>query len=151
MTARTQTTVSNSGVNVVKQDPVSAASAVVGEDYISLGFAWREDSPGTVVLAVEMPGIFSTYNGSAIFNIVDTDTTIKCRSGSDYTAFNGNNSAKYFSISLEDFRKIASADAVNLEAFSAAKCSFGKKREGAIVNTKFEPFLAAVDRVLSTK
>lgn len=125
---------------IISQQAVSAA-ADLSESYHMLGFNWNSKYPDKIILAVGVDGVDNVTG--ACFKIEELEI---CSKSASYTNY-GSQSYNYFSISLDEFKKIANADIVKMKVTRLDKyslSSFGKKRELAIVNKKFQPFLDAI-------
>lgn len=128
------------------QAPVSSSSSL-SEDWHTLGFEWNEKTPNIVYLSV---GVYGIKNISSVSFNVDGFMIEKLSRASSLTDY-GDWSQRRFAVSLQDFIRIANADDVRMKVVRINEytvSSFGKKNSGAIVNTKFKPFL---DKLQSLK
>lgn len=133
------------GTLIVHQPEVSAASSF-GEPRHTLGFEWMQRTPGTVYVTVGTLGIRSvralSFNadGRVIENLAQASRT---------TEFDKHFSSRRFAMKLDDFVAVAKARSVKMRVGGIndySVSSFGTETE-AIVQTKFAPFLAEVERL----
>ncbi len=134
------------GAVIIEQPPISAASKM-GEVSHTMGFEWAESHPDTVYLTIGSPGITSVQ--SVAFN-VDGEIIDTAKAVSQFTDMKrddyGGRSTRRLSISLSDFKKIASGKLVKMKVSAIdtyTVSSFGTSTQ-ATVGPKFEPFLQKV-------
>jgi hypothetical protein len=131
------------GSKDVLQPPVSAASSLT-EAYNSLGFEWNAKQPDTVVITV---GVYGIANVDGVEFNADGDIISGLQPATRLTDYSSN-STSTFIMTFEQFQEIAEAKAVKMKLdgdTSASVSSFGSST-GALVNTKFQGFITAVDQ-----
>lgn len=136
------------GSLVLRQSPVSSSSSL-GEGWHTLGFEWNQKNPDTIFVTVGTNGIVN-INGVA-FN-ADGQIITNIKLASKITEY-GQWSTRRFSMSWEDFLKIANAKSVKMKVVKIndyTVSSFGPEHSGAIVNTKISPFVTKVRELRST-
>jgi hypothetical protein len=130
------------GSKTVTQKPVSASSSL-SKSWHTLGFVWTAKHPDTVVLIVGVNGI---DNISDVDFMVDGKELTSIDTASSLTDY-GDWSNRTFRIDLSEFKQLANADDVRMKVSRIDEYSvstFGAANTGAIVNSKFPPFLEAL-------
>ena len=126
----------------VIQKPVSSASSI-NEAWHTLGFRWKSKTPNIVFLDV---GTAGTNNVMVVaFNI--DGNIVELKALSPVTEFEDDRSYNTFSMSLDQFRRLATAKVVKMKVESINEytvSSFGEENK-ATVNGKFASFLEQVD------
>lgn len=136
------------GSAIVRQPPVSSSSTLAGA-WTQLGFEWVQRTPDLVFVTVGVADIANVtgvaFNADGVFieNAADasvlTDLEFYGRGGWSF---------RRFSLPLDNFITVATANDVKMRVVMIDKyvvSSFGPANSGAIVNTKFAPFLAEVE------
>jgi hypothetical protein len=127
------------GSLIVSQSPVSAASSM-SEAWHTLGFQWNQKFPNVVFLEVGVSGITNVMG--VAFN-VDGQLIENIKQASTLTKY-GDWSTRRLIISINDFAKIAQGKDVKMKVMQIdtySVSSFGSENSGAIVNSKFPPFI----------
>ncbi|TNC82772.1 MAG: hypothetical protein C9356_02570 [Oleiphilus sp.] len=127
------------GSVIVRQEPVSAASSL-SEGWHTLGFEWTQNHPDVVFLQVGVSGVTNVMG--VAFN-VDGEIIENISKASTLTKY-GNWSTRRLVMSYADFEKVARGKDVKMKVMQIDEysvSSFGAANSGAIVNSKFEPFL----------
>jgi len=130
------------------QKPVSAASSL-REGWHTLGFRWNNNAPDLIFLTVGIKGI-ENISGVA-FNV--DDQIIRAEVASNLTDYD-EWSTRQFSMSLNQFKKMAIAQIVKMKVLMIDKysvSSFGQSKQNAIVSGKFSKFLDKVNFQLLKK
>jgi|SRR5690554_709877 len=127
------------GSLIVSQSPVSAASSMK-EAWHTLGFEWVQKFPDVVFIEVGVSGITNVV--SVAFN-VDGEIIENVKQASSLTKY-GDWSTRRLVIPIKDFSKIAAGKDVKMKVMQIdtySVSSFGSANSGAIVNSKFPPFI----------
>ncbi len=135
------------GSLVLRQSPVSSSSSL-GEGWHTLGFEWNQKNPDTVFITAGTNGIVNITD--VAFN-ADGQVISSIKPASTITEY-GQWSTRRFSMSWEDFLKIATAKSVKMKVVRIndyTVSSFGPEHSGAIVNTKIQPFVDKVRELRS--
>ncbi|KHT61474.1 hypothetical protein RJ45_22750 [Photobacterium gaetbulicola] len=129
---------------IVTQPPVSSSSSL-SEGWHTLGFQWQSAAPKKVYLEVGKSGIVNIEGVE--FN-VDGEFIRDIPTASSLTNY-GDWSTRRFVIPISQFKKLASAQDVKMKVMtidSYSVSSFGVSVSGAVVNTKFAPFMTEVEK-----
>jgi hypothetical protein len=131
---------------MVLQPPVSSASSL-SEGWTMMGFEWQQRNPDVIYVTAGMSGIASVMGIQfrADGNLIDT-----AKRTNKLTDINANQSMSRFEMPFDDFVTIANASDVRMRVDSIDEyvvSTFGKSNEGAVVNTKFAPFLAKIQEL----
>jgi len=132
------------GTLIINQSPVSSASKM-SEPWHTMGFTWKEQNPDTVYVTAGVHGINNITK--LAFN-VDGEIINNIRTASSLTNY-GDWSTRKFAVPIQTFVKIAKGKDVKMrisqiDTYSVS--SFGSSNTGAIVNSKFPPFLAELKK-----
>ncbi len=129
----------------ILQPPVSASG--ITEDWHTLGFEWNENTPSVVYITVGTQGI---NNVSGVnFNV--NGNIIKSAKNASVNTNYGDFSTRRFYIPIRDFKLIAQAKLVKMKVIhidNYTVSSFGESAGMRTINTKFSPFLEAVNNHL---
>ncbi len=127
------------GSTIISQAPVSAASSM-SEGWHTMGFEWNQKYPDVVFLEVGTNGI-TNVTGVA-FN-VDGKIIENIKEASVLTKY-GSWSTRRLVMPINDFVKVAQGQDVKMKLMQIdtySVSSFGSSNSGAVVNSKFPPFL----------
>ncbi|WP_040552439.1 hypothetical protein [Rheinheimera nanhaiensis] len=127
------------GSLIINQPSVSASSSLT-ESWHTLGFQWNQKYPKVVFLEVGVQGV-KNVTGVA-FN-VDGEVIENIKEASSLTAY-GDWSTRRLVMPVSDFVKVAMGRDVKMKVTQIdtyTVSSFGLDRSGAIVNSKFPPFI----------
>jgi len=136
------------GSLIVRQPPVSSSSSL-SEGWHTLGFEWNQKNPDTIFITA---GTNGTVNITDVAFNADGQVISSIKPASTITEY-GQWSTRRFSMSWEDFLKVASAKSVKMKVVRIndyTVSSFGPEHSGAIVNTKIQPFVEKVVELKST-
>jgi hypothetical protein len=125
---------------IIYQSPVSASSSMT-EGWHTMGFEWNQKFPDVVFLQVGTNGI-TNVEGVA-FN-VDGKIIENIKEASILTRY-GNWSTRRLVMPINDFVKVAQGRDVKMKLIKIDTYSvstFGSSNPGAVVNSKFFPFLS---------
>lgn len=128
------------GSLIVSQAPVSSSSSLA-EGWHTMGFEWNQKFPDVVFLEVGTNGI-TNVQGVA-FN-VDGNIIENIKEASSLTKY-GSWSTRRLVMPIADFVKVAQGRDVKMKLIQIdtySVSSFGKNHPGAVVNSKFPPFLS---------
>ncbi|PSV49803.1 hypothetical protein [Photobacterium indicum] len=128
------------GSTLLTQSPVSAASSL-SEGWNTLGFDWNEKYPDVVFLEVGVNGITNVMG--VAFN-VDGEVIENIKAASTLTKY-GDWSTRRLIMPISDFIKVAEGKDVKMKVYQIdtyTVSSFGPANDGAVVNTKFPPFIS---------
>lgn len=121
------------------QPPVSASSSLT-EAWHTLGFQWDEKFPNVVFLEVGVSGVTNVMG--VAFN-VDGEYIKDIDKASVLTKY-GDWSTRRLMIPIADFVKISKGKDVKMKVIQIdtySVSSFGSANYGAVINTKFPPFI----------
>ena len=127
------------GSLIVSQSPVSSSSSLT-EGWHTMGFEWNQKFPDVVFLEVGTNGI-TNVQGVA-FN-VDGEIIENIKEASSLTKY-GSWSTRRLVMPINDFVKVAQGRDVKMKLIQIDTYSvstFGANHSGAVVNSKFPPFL----------
>lgn len=133
------------GTTIIRQSPVSSSSGL-GEGWHTLGFEWSKKTPDTVFVTVGTNGIVNITD--VAFN-ADGQIISNIKPASTITEY-GQWSTRRFHMALDDFMKVANAKIVKMKVIRIndySVSSFGTEVSGAVVNTKFQPFLSKLSEL----
>ena len=128
------------GSLIVSQAPVSASSSLT-EGWHTMGFEWNQKFPDVVFLEVGTNGI-TNVQGVA-FN-VDGDIIENIKEASSLTKY-GSWSTRRLVMPINEFVKVAQGRDVKMKLIQIdtyTVSTFGISHSGAVVNSKFPPFLS---------
>ncbi|MEZ9945543.1 hypothetical protein [Vibrio sp. 10N.222.54.F10] len=134
------------GRTVISQAPVSAASSL-SEGWHVMGFDWNSQSPSIIYITI---GRDSIVNVEGVEFNVDGSFLTNIQTVSLITEY-GDWSTRRFKLPMSDFRLIAKSEDTKMKVITInnySVSSFGKSNSGAVVNTKFKPFLEEVDKAI---
>jgi len=137
------------GRQIVRQASVSAASGL-SEDFHTLGFEWMEKYPALIFVTVGHAMQIRAIQDTA-FN-ADGHIFDNLKPASALTEFAHGASFRRFEMPLDQFRALARANVVKMRVGGIndyTVSSFGIGAGQAIVNSKFAPFLTAVDTAIA--
>lgn len=137
------------GRQIIRQAPISAASGL-SEDFHTLGFEWMEKYSDLIFVTVGHAMQIRAIQDAA-FN-ADGKIFDKLKPASALTHFEHGASFRRFEMPLDQFRVVARANVVKMRVGGIndyTVSSFGPGSGEAIVNSKFAPFLTAVDAALA--
>jgi hypothetical protein len=123
----------------IEQPPVSAASSI-SEGWHTLGFQWNQNFPDVVFLEVGVSGITNVMG--VAFN-VDGQIIENVKEASILTQY-GDWSTRRLVMPMSDFIKVSQGNDVKMKVMQIdtySVSSFGSANSGAVVNTKFAPFI----------
>ncbi|MEZ9571874.1 hypothetical protein AB4249_00330 [Vibrio sp. 10N.261.55.F4] len=123
----------------IEQPPVSASSSL-SEGWHTLGFQWNQKFPNVVFLEVGVSGITNVMG--VAFN-VDGQIIENVKEASKLTKY-GDWSTRRLVMPLSDFVKVSQGKDVKMKVIQIdtySVSSFGSANSGAVVNTKFAPFV----------
>lgn len=124
---------------IITQPPVSSASGL-SEGWHTLGFQWSNKFPDVVFIEVGVSGITNVMG--VAFN-VDGLIIENIKQASNLTKY-GSWSTRRLVIPISDFLKVAHGNDVKMKVMQIdtySVSSFGLKNSGAVVNSKFGPFI----------
>jgi hypothetical protein len=136
-------------MTIIKQAPVSSASSW-NDAWHTLGFSWYQKFPDKIFLDV---GVCGTTDIIAVNFKID-DIVIEGGEAStttDYGNYRSQWSIRRFSVSLNDFIKIATASDVRMKVYQINTYSvsrFGSAYSDSLVNVKIKPFMEKVREAL---
>lgn len=132
------------GSTIISQAPVSAASSL-SEGWHVMGFDWSSKSPSVVFLTVGRDSIVNIegveFNVDGVY-IKEVPTTSPI---TDY----GDWSTRRFRVTLDEFKLLSNSNDTKMKVITLngyTVSSFGKENGGAVVNTKFKPFLFEINQ-----
>lgn len=133
------------GTKILAQTPVSASSKL-SEDWHTLGFTWRNDTPQIVYLTAGMQGVDNISN--IAFN-VDGEIIKRIPQASILTDYGDNTelvawSTRRFAIHLNDFLKLSQGKDIKMKVEQIdtyTVSSFGSSNPNAQVNAKLTKFV----------
>lgn len=131
---------------MVLQSPVSSASSM-SEGWTMMGFEWQQRNPDVVFVTAGVSGI---VNVMGIQFRADGKLIDSPKRTNVLTDINASQSMSRFEVPLDDFVTIATASDVRMRVDMIDKyvvSTFGRSNEGAIVNSKFTPFLAKIQEL----
>jgi hypothetical protein len=133
------------GSKIVRQAPVGASGSF-SEPVQTLGFEWTAKDPEWVYLTAGVA--FGARSGLVTGLAFNADGGfITAEQASPFVKSQYRTQSGVFRVSLHDFERIASAKVVKMRIDGAGQytvSSFGPEAGGAIVTTKFAPFLDQV-------
>ena len=133
------------GSLIISQAPVSASSSLT-EGWHTMGFQWNQKFPDVVFLEVGTNGITNVegvefnVDGKIITNIDQASVLTK----------HGSWSTRRLVMPISDFVTVAKGKDVKMKLLQIdtySVSSFGSSNTGAVVNTKFPPFLSKLKEV----
>lgn len=130
------------GSITIEQPPVSSASGL-SEGWHTLGFQWNQKFPNVVFLEVGVSGITNVMG--VAFN-VDGQIIENIKEASTLTKY-GDWSTRRLVMPITDFVKVAQGNDVKMKVMQIdtySVSSFGEANSGAIVNSKFAPFIQKI-------
>lgn len=137
------------GALVISQAPVSASSSLA-EGWHTMGFEWSQKFPDVVFIEVGTNGI-TNVQGVA-FN-VDGEIIENIKEASTLTKY-GSWSTRRLVMPLNDFVKIGQGKDVKMKLIQIdtyTVSTFGSNYSGAIVNSKFPPFISKLRELNAIK
>jgi hypothetical protein len=127
------------GALIVSQAPVSSSSSLT-EGWHTMGFEWNQKFPDVVFLEVgtngitNVQGVAFNVDGEIIENITEASVLTKY----------GSWSTRRLVMPINEFVKVAKGRDVKMKLIQIdtySVSSFGVSNSGAVVNSKFPPFL----------
>ncbi|UAL42138.1 hypothetical protein K8B83_14765 [Shewanella inventionis] len=127
------------GALIVSQAPVSSSSSLT-EGWHTMGFEWNQKFPDVVFLEVgtngitNVQGVAFNVDGEIIENITEASVLTKY----------GSWSTRRLVMPINEFVKVAKGRDVKMKLIQIdtySVSSFGASNSGAVVNSKFPPFL----------
>lgn len=134
---------------IISQAPVSASSSI-SEAWHTMGFEWNKKFPNVVFLTVGTNGI-TNVEGVA-FN-VDGKIIENIKEASVLTQY-GDWSTRRLVMPMSDFITVAQGHDVKMKLIqidSYSVSTFGSDHPGAIVNSKFNPFISKLKELNAVK